>query len=994
MKFVQQGTRSAVAALMIALAACGGGGAGDSGTPSAGTVVGAAGGTVALASGAKVEVPAGALAADTTIAIEATTAGAPALPTDLIGVGQMFAFTPHGLSFATPVTLTLPFDPAAVPAGKTPKLFKTNAQNQWEPVAGAIFSKGSVSAQVTGFSNAQVVVAPLESFPPFRSWSFSEYRGDALNEVELNADTQDGGELYEVHDFGFAFDDFGMPDFQGGQLPPDGIATGEIYSSADGISYSVFSEAPFGIAANDEPIGGISRLAQTQSFIKRAADATLQFTLSAAFIDAIDRNGSALVRLCPPGREQGFTCDYIKGEVYLDVRADTATRNLFHTAGGATLNGGGGAWEVNVWNFRFSRTPLWSLSNFDQVGAGDNGPLGRFKIKLAAPRTYSVDLSSVAVGEAFTLTVETSAHTYNRVAGPPSEFTSSVGAYLRDPLQIGGSTLIARGLEASSNLQLPLPAEAPVTPAACVPGPAPDPAAGVLQFSAASFSSRESNTTPVVVVTRSGGSRGAVTATVASSDGTARAGTDYKAVLGSVFFEDGDAEPRFIDLPMVQNRIGGEADRTVNLLLSEPGGCAALGAQTTATLTIQDDGKPPPVVVVPGSPGSPGTLDASFGAAGMASSSGFGGDRSAMALQADGKIVMVGGTFTDFILARFNADGSLDSGFGVGGKVTTDMVSGEGEEALGVAIQSDGRIVVVGTTGTPGPGGPVNFALARYNANGSLDASFGTGGKVSSGVIGRAFAVAIQPDGRIVVAGDEPTIGDVALARYNANGSLDASFGSGGQLTTDIAGVGDIASNIALQPNGAIVVSGGSSVGLVQTGLARYNANGNLDASFGAGGKLVLAGVSVGDGLALQGDGKFVLVGNVTVGVFPASSTRFALMRLNANGSTDTAFGSGGVANTAFTVNAAAAGVALQRDGKIVAVGTTVLKPNPDFVVARYNGDGSIDPGFGNGGVVSVDFFGSDDIGESVLLQPDGKIVVGGQARNNVDGYGVARVNP
>ena len=117
-------------------------------------------------------------------------------------------------------------------------------------------------------------------------------------------------------------------------------------------------------------------------------------------------------------------------------------------------------------------------------------------------------------------------------------------------------------------------------------------------------------------------------------------------------------------------------------------------------------------------------------------------------------------------------------------------------------------------------------------------------------------------------------------------------------------------------------------------------------------------------------------------------------MRRNADGSADTGFGTGGTAGTALSENASASGIALQADGKLVVVGTRAFSPNANFIVARYNGDGSLDTGFGNAGALSIDFFGFTDIGENVLVQPDGRIVVGGQARNNVDGYGVARINP
>ncbi len=253
-----------------------------------------------------------------------------------------------------------------------------------------------------------------------------------------------------------------------------------------------------------------------------------------------------------------------------------------------------------------------------------------------------------------------------------------------------------------------------------------------------------------------------------------------------------------------------------------------------------------------------------------------------MALQADGKIVMVGGTFTDFVMARFNADGSLDTSFGIGGKVTTDMGSGlRPEEGLAVAIQGDGKIVVAGYVGINGPGPnkvTTVFAIARYNSDGSLDTSFGTGGRVSGGVNGRARAVVIQPDGKIVLAGDFELelsngtfVSDFTVARFNTNGSLDLAFGGtgSGQTATDIGQAFNTASNVVLQPDGAIVLSGKANCGQAacdHTDVVRYSANGLLDTSFGNGGKLTLAGKLVGEGLARQADGKLVLAGGVDGG--------------------------------------------------------------------------------------------------------------------------------
>jgi uncharacterized delta-60 repeat protein len=526
---------------------------------------------------------------------------------------------------------------------------------------------------------------------------------------------------------------------------------------------------------------------------------------------------------------------------------------------------------------------------------------------------------------------------------------------------------------------------APVPPP--VPPP-PAPSAGTLQFSAATFSAAEAAGDIAITVTRTGGSSGAVSVILTASDGSATSGDDYEALSAVVSFADGETAPKSTPLTVIDDG-NDEVDETIVVTLSAPTGNASLGALVSAAVTIVDDDVSPP----------PSGLDPSFGSEGKATTAAFGGDRSAMAVQPDDKIVMVGGTFTDFILARFDADGSPDESFDADGQVSTDMVNGEQEEALGVAIQPDGKIVVVGYTGTAGPGGPSNFALARYDANGVLDASFGTAGKVTSGVFGRAFAVAIQGDGpdlKIVVAGDDPVSEDLRLARYNANGSLDTSFGTAGQLTTDIAGGAELAGNLVLLSNGAILISGPHTIaGEVtrdqHTALARYDQNGVPDASFGVGGELVLTNARVGEGLALQGDGKIVLVGDAGAGV----NTSFALMRLEPNGDPDGGFGSAGTVSTPISgLGDAALAVALQSDGRIVVAGRSSSQTNSNFAVARYSDAGVLDTAFGNAGTLTIDFFGFTDIAESVAVQFDGKIVLGGLARDNVDGYGVARVLP
>src|ERR1044072_2999363 len=252
--------------LALALSACGGGGDDQSGdsqstqpTPSG---IGAGGGTVTGRSGSKVEIPSGALAAVTQIAVDQTSTGAPPLPSGLTPIGQMFAFTPHGTTFATPVTLTMPFDPGAVPAGRTPALFKTNAQNQWVQVPGSTFCASAVSAEITSFSFAQVLVLPEERVGAVgREWTFSEIRSGNMETFKLDGQVEVDGDVAHEFEFGPADFDQELVLLDGTILQADNSATGAIGSAADGKMFYVATEAPIGNANNPEiRVGSVSQL--------------------------------------------------------------------------------------------------------------------------------------------------------------------------------------------------------------------------------------------------------------------------------------------------------------------------------------------------------------------------------------------------------------------------------------------------------------------------------------------------------------------------------------------------------------------------------------------------------------------------------------------------------------------------------------------------------------------------------------------------------------
>ena len=226
-----------------------------------------------------------------------------------------------------------------------------------------------------------------------------------------------------------------------------------------------------------------------------------------------------------------------------------------------------------------------------------------------------------------------------------------------------------------------------------------------------------------------------------------------------------------------------------------------------------------------------GDLDTSFGTGGKVVTSFLGQDDfvRSVAIQSDGKIVVAGetknGTYDEFALARYNPDGTLDTSFGnSGGKMITNS-NNNGDHARSVAIQSDGKIVLAGAGDNTGND---DFALYRYNTDGSLDSSFGTGGKVFTAVgSGNDFAesVAIQSDGKIVVAGYSynGSNDDFALVRYNTDGSLDTSFDSDGKVTTDVGSGSDVANSVAIQSDGKIVAAGNSKNGNYRDfALVRY----------------------------------------------------------------------------------------------------------------------------------------------------------------------------
>jgi uncharacterized delta-60 repeat protein len=315
------------------------------------------------------------------------------------------------------------------------------------------------------------------------------------------------------------------------------------------------------------------------------------------------------------------------------------------------------------------------------------------------------------------------------------------------------------------------------------------------------------------------------------------------------------------------------------------------------------------------------------------------------------------------------------------GKITTDIIYDD--YAQSVAIQSDQKILVFGRTYT---GNSYDFALCRYNINGSLDSSFSNDGIVTTDLnpnsLDEGCSLAVQGDGKIIVAGVSRFVGtsndNVAIARYNSDGSLDASFGIAGIVTTDF-GNQDVLLSITLQDDGKIVGAGYcySNTGGHQILLARYNIDGSIDYSFNNSGfvKLDLAeqgGSDIAWNVIIQKDGKILVTGSANY-----SGLSAYLIRYNSDGSLDTSFGDNGVIYDNINTPIIGYSVALQYDDKILISGKIGNGGDDDFTLLRYNADGSLDDAFGNNGVVITDFGGSDH-GYSVQAQVDGKIIVAG----------------
>lgn len=384
--------------------------------------------------------------------------------------------------------------------------------------------------------------------------------------------------------------------------------------------------------------------------------------------------------------------------------------------------------------------------------------------------------------------------------------------------------------------------------------------------------------------------------------------------------------------------------------------------------------------------GAPADLDVTFNGTGVAtleigSGNAFG---RTVATQQDGKILVGGyssnGSNFDFTVIRFNQDGSLDNTFGTNGIVVTPFGTGD-EYGLCIAIQADGKILLAGYSGNSGN---EDVALVRYNVNGTLDTSFDSDGKILTPIgagTDAAWSLTIQQDGKILLGGwsNDGSQDNFALVRYNTDGSLDADFDGDGKVVTPVGSGGSNGRGVAVQNDGKIVLAGSASNGVNSDfAIVRYNNNGSLDTGFAGSGKAITAVGSSTDyahSAAIQADGKIVVAGYS----YSGTNADFAIVRYNANGTIDAGFDNDGKVIVSFgSGNDYALKVAVQTDGKLVAVGSATIGSSSDIAVVRLNPDGGFDSTFSDDGKLTTLVSPTSDASWDVVVEPNGRILVAG----------------
>lgn len=394
----------------------------------------------------------------------------------------------------------------------------------------------------------------------------------------------------------------------------------------------------------------------------------------------------------------------------------------------------------------------------------------------------------------------------------------------------------------------------------------------------------------------------------------------------------------------------------------------------------------------------PGIIDSTFGVNGKVTTSfnSFACVARAIAVQSDGKIVVAGesnnGTFNRFAVARYLADGTIDNQFGTGGKITFSIGTGN-SIARSIAIQNDGKIIVAGNLENQTYS---HFAMARLTSTGALDNQFGANGIVQTALdlgFDIAYGVAIVPStGKIVLGGvsfDTLANGEFAVVRYNTNGTLDGGFGNSGKVRTPLGTQWDQANALAIEPGTEKIVLGGRT--LSTYAMVRYNTNGTLDANFGLNGKTIYTIGSMSEvinTIYINPDGKIVAGGTTQTG----PNTDMVLMRFLNNGQIDNNFGANGI--SLFDLGGTDIIFSIVPQGDyLVGAGSSYVGAAGDFVAMRFDTLGSLDLLFNNMIGFNITSFGNPSGANAVAIQqPDSKIILAGSAVvGTVNNFAMAR---
>ena len=787
--------------------------------------------------------------------------------------------------------------------------------------------------------------------------------------------------------------------FNFNQVPVPGFAVDKFDET--GNAYFLQADAPS--IAGIRPLevkGGHTHEESSVAFEKTSHEGTLRFQLSNLDLDMTDDDGPLLPSEC-----QAPPCFPIQTTVRYQARAWTvAGGHVFFDSGGTLVaQGHDQEWFGSEATASDAQAPFWSDAQFSM--AKSDGA-SSFHIGLKRPLNVDVPLKRLHLGTLFMTKVSIDVKAIDDRGGE-----SGASSFAVDPPHVGPG-VVARGLTPGRVQNLKEPPLAPRPAARCANGPRPH--AGTVQLSSRPLTAGEGSGTALVLVTRKGGSSGATSVIVKTSGGTALSGADFKPTRTLVRFENGESSPRLVEVP-IREDLQAETPESFKVSLAHVR-CAKLGKQRSASVTILDDDQPLPPPTPEFTIG--GTVDGLQGSGLVLTNLG-----TALPVSANGSFTFPG-TASDGQNYRVNVNtqphnpdqvctvqngvgqvsnanvtnitvhcqttvipSGLDTTFGSNGHVTTPG-NGDGRAVL---IQPDGHIIVVGRRAV-GNQGDLQFGAAGYDAAGNLDSGFGTNGIATTDLPGfadEANDAAMFPDGGFVTVGQADPAGlaniDFGLVRYTPDGHLDPTFGTGGVVTSDLTGHDDSANAVVVQPDGKIVVAGiaQTAPGNSDLGLARYNPDGTLDSSFGHGGivttDLGTFDDSIAD-IALQPDGKIVAVG----AVFESA----ALARYLPDGRLDPTFGNAGTVIGGLGLD--------QFNGIAVTPGGTILLAGGgggDAIIASYGPTGKLNLGFGTLGVAQADLSAGSS-GDDLVVKADGDIVLVGTADTATGDMALVRFKP